>query len=109
MGRISVTLREFEEWLLNNHLAEFKSEIYIREFVSSGFPFLVLSGSRYLKIFIIELIFPELKSVNLYLAWNILSSCILKLSVTEDRLEIEYDTSRSKRFIGKASAFMYGR
>jgi len=107
MGRVSVTLKDFEEWLLNKHLAEFKSEIYIKEFISSGFPFLVLSGSKYLKIFIIELIFPELKSVNLYLAWNILSSCILKLMVTEDHLEIEYDKSRSKRFLGKSSAVMY--
>lgn len=101
-----MTLRDFEEWLLINHLAEFKSESYVKEFVSSGFPFLILSGSKYLKLYMIELIFPELKPVNLYLAWNILSSCVLNLKVSEDFLVIEYDKSRSKCFLGKSFTSM---
>lgn len=107
MDRVSVTLRDFEEWLLNNHLAEFKSEIYVREFVNVGFPFLILSGSRYLKAYIIELIFPELKSVNLYLAWNMLSNCILEMKVTENSLELVFDKSRFKRFTGRFSAALH--
>jgi len=96
LKRLKVHLKDFENWLLDRRLPEFKSEFYVKEFVSSGFPFLILSGSSYLRQFIIEHLFPELKRLSLYLAWSLTSSCIVKLAVTRDVLEIEADESKLK-------------
>jgi len=98
LKRLKVSLKDFEEWLLERHLPEFKSELYVREFVSSGFAFLVLSGSSYLRKFIIEMLFPEFSRLSLYLAWSLASSCIVKLSASRDVLEIEADESKLKDF-----------
>ncbi|GEM_PF-1920243 len=94
--KLIVNLSDFEKWLLEKHLAEFKSELYVKEFVSQGFVFLILSGSRYLRLYIIENAMPELKRLNPYLAWSLFSSCVISLRSSHECLEIEYDRSKLK-------------
>jgi len=94
MKRIAVKLKDFEKWLIDNHLPEFKHSSYIKEFISQGFPFLILTGSKYLKSYILELTIPKLKSLNIYLAWSLFSNCVTKIKVNHEVLEMEYDESR---------------
>ena len=54
MVELKVTQKDFEDWLVEEHKASFKSIDQIKEFVSQGILFLFVSGSNFLKSYLLR-------------------------------------------------------